>query len=78
MSIQPTQLTFDCVNCGWRRTTAPADNMLSADDFFTCCSECGNRDLIVRPASPWAAWLARRRKRQALKRLRRSAPHPTE
>lgn len=69
MSIRPTQLTFDCPSCGWRKTTAPADNVISAEDFFTCCSDCGNRDLVVRPASPWAAWLARWRKRRTLNRL---------
>jgi len=43
--------------------------VISAEDFFTCCSDCGNRDLVVRPASPWAAWLARWRKRRMLNQL---------
>lgn len=71
MPITPASLTFDCPTCGWRKTTAPDGDKLGPDDFFTCCSECGNRDLFVRQASPWATWLARFRKRRAIRRARR-------
>ncbi|KHO63571.1 hypothetical protein [Pseudomonas flexibilis] len=63
MPIKPTPLAFDCTICGWRKTTAPNSDVIASDDFFTCCSECGNRDLVVREASPWAAWLTRLRKK---------------
>ena len=69
MPIRPAPLTFDCPTCGWRQTTAPDSDVIAPGDFFSCCSECGNRDLLVSAASPWAAWLARLQKRRTLKRL---------
>ena len=70
MPLPPPPLTYDCPQCGWRKTTAPKSDALRPGEFFACCSECGNRDLIVTAASPWAAWLARQRERWASRRLR--------
>lgn len=47
MPVTPPPLTFDSPQCGWRKTTAPKIDALRPSELFTCCSECGNRDLIV-------------------------------
>lgn len=72
MPIAPTPMTFDCPICGWRKSTAPESDALTSGNFFTCCAECGNPDLVIRKASALAAWLARLQKRRALNRSRKN------
>lgn len=71
MPTPSTPLTFECPTCGWQKTTTPDSGVLRQDDFYTCCSHCGNRDLLVQKATPWAAWLARFHKRWTLWQLSR-------
>lgn len=72
MPIAPTPLTFECPNCGWRKTTTPEANVLTPNDFFTCCPDCDNRDLFAKEATPCAVYFARLRKRWALWRLNKN------
>jgi hypothetical protein len=52
MWAKPRSWTFECLNCDWRKTTAPTGD-LHADGIthFARCPACASEDLMRREAT---------------------------
>ncbi|MDE1193727.1 MAG: hypothetical protein PW896_00675 [Pseudomonas sp.] len=51
MPIRPQPFTFECGNCGWKKTVAPQSDCLRPGEWFATCPKCGGENLKMRAAS---------------------------
>ncbi len=49
MSIKPNPYICKCSQCNWEIGIAPKSDALMPWDYFDCCPECGNKELINEP-----------------------------
>lgn len=52
MCIKPRSCTFECLDCDWRKTTAPASDVLvEGITYFARCPACTSENLMRREAT---------------------------
>jgi Zn finger protein HypA/HybF involved in hydrogenase expression len=58
MPVRPQPFTFECGECGWKKTVAPQSDCLRPGEWFVVCPKCGNEGLNTKRAGAVKRWLA--------------------
>lgn len=45
MPTNPLPTTYQCPACGWKKTVVPRNQMLTQEQTFEACPECGSHEL---------------------------------
>lgn len=51
MPVRPPPFTFECGDCGWKKTVAPQSDCLRPGEWVMVCPKCGGDRLKMRAAT---------------------------